>query len=296
MSKKKVKNLSASVSQRLLNKSKKLGVAYQYLLLRYANERFLFRLSRSPYFDHLILKGGLLFFTWQSQFPRPTRDMDFLKLGIANQVEIENMIKAICRIKVEDDGLIFNQDSLHITSVREQNRYAGFQINLMATLGKIQIPIRIDIGIGDVVTPSPIKKSFPALLEMDEPQILVYPLETSIAEKLQNIVVMGMANSRMKDYFDLYYMLRFFTLNHKHLKEAIAQTFARRETFIPKNLPVGLGESFANNPQKSEQWRAFLQKNDLQSFGKSLNEVISEIRAELWPLIQELNSAKNNRG
>ncbi len=295
MSDKEVKNISASIARRLLNKSKELEVAYQYILLRYANERFLFRLSGTKYFDRLILKGGLLFFIWQAPFPRPTRDMDFLKLGKADRTEIETMIKTICRAKGEDDGLTFNEDSIRITNIREQNRYVGFRVNLLATLGKIRIPIRIDIGVGDVVTPPPVKKSFPALLEMSEPEIMVYPMETSIAEKLQTIVEMGMANSRMKDYFDLYYMLKSFTFDHKRLKKAIAQTFTRRETVFPADLPVGLGKEFANNPQKSEQWQAFLRKNDLQGFGKNLNEITSEIREVVWPLMRELNAEMSNR-
>lgn len=295
MSDKIVKNVSASVSQRLLNKSKELGVAYQYILLRYANERFLFRLSGTKYFDRLILKGGLLFFIWQASFPRPTKDMDFLKLGKADQTEIETMVKTICRAKGEDDGLIFDEDTIRITNISEQNRYVGFRVNLLATLGKIRIPIRIDIGVGDVVTPPPVKKSFPALLRMSEPEILVYPMETSVAEKLQTIVEMGMANSRMKDYFDLYYMLKSFTLDRKHLKEAIAKTFARRETAVPINIPLGLGEEFARNPQKSEQWLAFLRKNDLQGVGKNLDEITSEIREVVWPLMQELKEEEHKR-
>jgi len=285
--------MAASVANRLLNLSAERKIAYQHMLLLYANERFLYRLTRTKYANKLILKGGLLFFVWQSSFFRPTRDMDFLMYGDVDQQEIERFLNTVCKARVEDDGLSFALETIRIKKVREQKRYFGFQISLKAYLSKIEIPVRLDIGIGDMVTPSPYRKSFPVLLPNPEPQIMVYPPETSIAEKLQNIVELGMANSRIKDYFDIYYLLKKFTLSRTDLKEAIRNTFSRRGTAIPITLPFGLSDAFAGNPQKNKQWKAFLKKNDLNDFGMELPELVKEIKTIIWPIMRTISREKD---
>lgn len=195
--------LAASVHQRLLNRSRKYDENFNYLLVQYAIERFLYRLSQSPYVDRFILKGALLFWVWQTPVHRPTRDLDLLGFGSSAPEALVEIFRRLCLIDVEPDGLVFDPGSIRIQEIRADQEYRGQRVELLTRLGPARIPIQIDIGFGDVVSSVIAQTDFPVLLDFPSPRLRMYPKETVIAEKLHAMVELGMTNSRMKDFFDL---------------------------------------------------------------------------------------------
>lgn len=271
-----------SVRQRLLNLSRERGEDYNLLLTRYAIERFLYRLSLSAHRANLILKGALLFQLWAREMHRATRDMDLLAVESAKAVDIETKLNAICSTPVEEDGLTFNLTELRLVDIREDNRYGGIRARFPARLGSAKITMQIDFGFGDAVTPPPIETDYPTLLDMAAPRILAYPRETVVAEKLEAIVDLGLDNSRMKDYFDLWFIVVTFQDDATSLTLAVKHTFARRRQPLPEATPVGLSDTFAQDELKRAQWSAFLDRAIGASL--SLDEVVTTVRAFAMPL------------
>lgn len=269
-------NRIASIRQRLLDRAKSRGEDFQLVLDRFAIERLLYRLSLSAYFDQFLLKGAMLFALWFEQPHRPTRDADFLGFGTPDPDRISKIIQELCSIE-SDDGIQFDETTLTIEAIREQAKYNGLRITMLAMLGNARCNIQWDIGFGDAVTPRPIQIEYPSLLDdLPSPQLLVYPRETVFAEKYEALVQLGIANSRMKDYFDLLALTREAAMNPEHLANAIQATFERRKTAKPESQAFGLSDEFANDKQKQIQWHAFLNKNRLQA--PSLDLVVTEIR------------------
>jgi predicted nucleotidyltransferase component of viral defense system len=272
-----------SVHDRLLNRAHSTGEDFNLLLTRYSLERFLYRISISEYKGQFLLKGALLFDLWFDNPHRPTRDMDLLGFGSSDVATMVATMKAICSIE-SDDGLIFLGDSLKAHEIREDARYGGIRIELLGMLGNARCPVQIDIGFGDAVTPKAIEVIFPTILKDNPAPVLrAYPMETVIAEKLDAVVSLGMANSRMKDYFDLYILFREAKLDTQIVSIAIMRTFKRRGTAIPGELPIGLSSEFSENAQKIIQWRAFLQKNSIEA--PTLIEVVEVIRRNVEPIL-----------
>jgi predicted nucleotidyltransferase component of viral defense system len=275
-----------SVRDRLLALTRKRGEAYDLILTRYALERFLFRLSKSVHRNELILKGAMLFQVWSAAPHRATRDLDFLARGEVSPAWIEERVRAICAVKVEEDGLLFDLTDLAVREIREESRYGGVRARFIARLGAARIAVQIDFGVGDAVTPDPVEAEYPTLLDMEAPIVFAYPRETVIAEKLEAIVDLGMDNSRMKDYFDLWFMATTYCHDDKAvIKEAIRRTFERRRQVLPAELPVGLSDEFAENPSKQAQWKAF--QGRATGEGLSLQEVMTAIRDFAWPIFFE---------
>jgi len=256
------KNLPASVRQRLLKLSKERGQPFDLVLVRYGIERLLYRLSRSPYAEKFLLKGAMLFVVWGENAPRPTRDVDLLGFGPADETEVKANFVSICSLEVEPDGLEFLPTSVQVTPIREDAAYTGIRIALEARLDKARIPIQVDIGYGDAVTPAPAEVDFPSLLDFPAPRLRAYPYYTVVAEKLEAAVLLGAANTRLKDFFDLWYLSRKFAFEGPLLTEAITRTFTRRKTAIPTDTPTALTDEFAN--QKAAQWTTFLRRNTLE--------------------------------
>ena len=244
-------------------------------------ERFLYRISQSKYCDQFVLKGALLFLVWKGQSYRPTRDLDLLGFGDSSTENLMLIFQELCRIEIKPDGLIFDHESVKIAEIQEEQEYSGQRIKLSGYLGKAKVSLQIDIGFGDVITPNAIESEYPTLLEMPQPKIRIYPPETVVAEKLQTMVDLGMQNSRMKDFFDIYNISLQFNFDGDVLVKAIRNTFLRRKTEIPKNLPLALTEEFASDAQKQIQWNAFLHKNSLEDISLDLSKIIKEIRAFL---------------
>ena len=256
------RNLAASVRQRLLVLGQKRGEPFDLILTRYGIERLLYRLSRSAYADRFLLKGAMLFRVWNDSSHRPTRDVDFLGYGPAETKDLEGIFRELCSLPVDPDGLIFLPPTVNAQPIREEAVYGGIRVTLEARLENAKIPIQCDIGFGDAVTPEPEQVEFPALLDFPAPQLRSYPTYTVVAEKLEAMVLLGEANSRMKDCYDLWFLSQHFEFDGNTLVTALRATFARRKTEMPESTPNALTDDFAK--VKSVQWMAFLRKSNLQ--------------------------------
>ena len=275
------KDLAASVRARLLNIAKSEGSNFNQLLVRYALERFLYRLSQSAHADRFLLKGALLFTLWYDMPHRPTRDADLLGFGPSDLQSIGQTFRDIASITV-DDGITFDPESVTAEDIRKEAGYAGARVVITGELAKARCKTQIDIGFGDAVTPGPVQSEYPVLLEdFPAPRLRTYPVYTVISEKLHAIALLGMTNSRVKDYLDLWVMLDRESLNMNTLAQAISATFTRRDMAVPTDLPMGLSDEFAADPSRQALWAAFIKKNDLAMI--PLADVVSKIRTALKP-------------
>ncbi len=274
-------NIATSIRQRLRNLARERGEDFQQLLVSYALERVLYRLGQSRHRDRFVLKGALLFRLWFDLTQRPTRDADFLGFGNAEPEEFAELFRDIAGM-VEDDGLVFDAGSVKVEDIRKEAGYPGVRVSMTATLDGARIPVQCDIGFGDAVTPAPLQQTYPTLLDMPAPVLAVYPLETVVAEKLEAIVKLASFNSRVKDYFDLWMLMRYEHLDRSLLPTAVRATFARRNTALPLTLPVGFAPSFA--VERQAMWQAFLTRSTLSA--PPLAEVLEELRAQCWPVLQ----------
>jgi predicted nucleotidyltransferase component of viral defense system len=277
MSKEQIKNLSASVRDRLLNLSRERREDFQFILTRYANERFLYRLYRSKHSEKFVLKGAMLLMAWTQDRYRPTRDIDLLVFGDNSEETLMNIFQEICRIDVEADGLTFDAENIRIMGIREDHEYHGQRILLNAYIGQATIPLQFDVGFGDTVVPAPLNIDFPTILDFPAPRIKAYPKESVVSEKLQIMVEFGIANSRMKDYYDLYVIAKYFDFEGSILVKAIISTFRRRNTEIPQNTPIALSDDFVTDKSKQQQWSAFIKINNVHQLPESLDEIVSTL-------------------
>lgn len=269
------RNRAASIRQRLLDLTRAQKGDFQGCLDRYAVERLIYRLSVSEARERFLLKGALLFTAWFDVPHRPTRDADFLGLGEPDAAKLAEMVRELCHVAA-DDGLIYDADSVRVEEIREQASYAGLRVTLRAALDNARCHVQLDVGFGDAVTPGPVEIEFPTLLDdLPRPKLRVYPRETAFAEKLEAMQVLGIANSRMKDYFDLLMLAREGAMNPESLAEAIRATFRRRGTPLPEDLPLGLSDAFAGDAAKRRQWEAFVRRNQLQA--PALDVVVAEL-------------------
>lgn len=272
-----------SVRQRLLEISRQRNEDFQFVLMRYAHERLLYRMTQSAHTDRFVLKGALLFHAWMNQPYRPTKDLDLLGFGDASPERMRAMLADICAVDVEPDGLVFDATQITISEIREKQDYAGLRIKLAVFLGKATIPMQIDIAFGDAVTPAASNIEFPAMLDMPPAVIASYPRETVVAEKLQTAVYLDIQNSRMKDFFDLFWLARFFDFEGLVLVNAIMATFERRKTDLPERMPTFMTEEFTNDRFKRSQWQAFFRKTNVSEISANLDMVIFNLKNFLLP-------------
>ncbi len=279
-----IKNVPASVRQRLYNRAKKRGDDFNLIIPRYAVERLLYRLSQSPYAKEFVLKGAQLFYVWTESPHRTTRDLDLLRYGAAAISELEDIFRNICQQPVEpQDGIVFLPDTVRGEQIREQAEYIGVRIRFAYRLGEIKGTLQVDVGFGDAVTPAPRMVEFPALLDFPTPRLKAYSREAMIAEKFEALVTLGINNTRMKDFFDLSTLAGTFHFDGETLCRAIAATFKRRKTTVPNTVPVALTAQFAEDATKQKQWQGFLNKNRLQPRHADFGAVIEAIRKFLMP-------------
>jgi len=276
--------VAQSVRQRLLNRSRDTGDDYNLLLTRYAVERLLYRLSQSEHADAFVLKGAMLFTVWTGALHRPTRDLDLLGFGEPSEKRLVGVFRNVCDQAVDDDGMGFDTNSVTAAPIRGDQEYAGIRLRVAAKLGNARIKLQVDVGFGDVVTPEARTETFPSLLDQPAPQLRVYSPESVIAEKLEAMVSLGMANSRMKDFYDTWVLLQQFELDDAVLAAAIRATFERRRTAIPSGVPLGLSDEFAGDPDKQRQWIGFLQRSGLPDT-HSLLTVVHTLRDRVLPLL-----------
>ena len=285
-------NIAKSIHQRLLNIRDKTGEDFSSILTRYGLERTLYRLMLSKQIDSFVLKGAMLFNIWQNTPGRPTRDIDLLGYGDISKQAIQQVFTITCNTPFPEDGLTFDSKTLEINDIRSDQEYHGLRVRLTCFLANARIPIQIDIGIGDIITPSPEKIKYPTLLNMPAPEILAYNPATVIAEKINAIVTLGHMNSRMKDFYDIYILLNNLELEDTLLTQAIKATFERRMVPLPDEPPVAFTKAFLEDQAKIILWSAFLNRTNLSAFNKSLTEVGFDIKKRIWPLFEKLNKTK----
>jgi predicted nucleotidyltransferase component of viral defense system len=275
--------MGASVRARLLNIARERGQTFDLLLVRYALERFLYRLSLSAHKDNFVLKGAMLLATWLDNAYRPTRDIDLLGFGASQPEAILAVFREICAIETED-GVVFDAGALRIDRNREDLEYGGLRVVTDARIGGAKIRVVVDIGFGDAVEPGLNEIELPVLLDLPAPRLRAYPKEAVIAEKFQAMVDLGRANSRMKDFYDIWFLAKTFTFEDDRLARAITATFARRKTGIPVEAPDALSDAFAQDDAKRKQWEAFA--SSVLSKPVPLDVVVKDLRAFLLPHAQ----------
>ncbi len=283
-----VKNVAASVRQRLLNLARERNESFDLVLTKFGLERLLYRISQSPYRNRLILKGALLFELWTAQRYRPTRDADFLARGDNSPEAIIAMFEEICSLEVPDDGVRFDPATVKAVPIIEDADYEGIRVTFVGYLENARIPIRVDLGFGDVITPGTVETEIRPLLDLPAPRLLTYPRETVIAEKFEAIVSLGMANSRMKDFYDIASLSCDFAFDGAVLKEAIRRTFRNRRTETTRDKPVVFTLEFFADEAKRRQWAAFTNRNRAFVKEESLEAMCRKIESFLLPNLSAL--------
>ena len=279
------KNIAASVLGRLKNLSNQSNDDYLLILERFVAERFLYRLGESPHRENFVLKGAMLLALWGGGAYRPTRDLDFTAYGNSWGEHVLGLLRDICSISVED-GVIFNSERISLVPIRDQAVYNSFRAKLKASIGKARIPLRLDIGFGNAIQPSPIDSKYSTLLDHPPPRIRIYPREAFVAEKLHAMVVFGERNSRYKDFYDLYTISGYFAFDGRSLIEAVRATFQLRGTSFSDETPVALTPQFFANVDRAQDWVRYIQRGPLRGapadFGV-VGERLAEFLGEIWP-------------
>jgi hypothetical protein len=285
-------NLAASVAARLLNQAKRSGDDYQVLFTSFCFERFLYRLSVSNVRDRFVLKGAMLLRLWSDKPYRATRDLDLLRRGDPSFDAIRKDIRAVCTTPVEDDAVVFQADAIRLEPIRAEDEYAGARAMLPARCGTARFRLQIDMGLGDSVWPAPRPCAYPALLDFPAPDVLAYPREAVVAEKLEAIVVLGDRNSRIKDFFDLHHLAGRFEFDRATLAEAVRKTFASRGTPIPNEAPIGLTRAYWENPSRPAQVRAFARRAGLPVPESPGDEFAHLLGTFLLPMFVDIRRGK----
>ena len=285
--------VSVMVKQQLRLRAQADAVDFNRLVIRYATERLLYRLSISPYRDEFVLKGALLLGAWGGALGRPTRDADFLGLRIADVDALVEIFRKIAGHSVAPDGVDFLLDHIDGVRIREDNAYEGVRIILGVLLGTTRVSVQVDIGFGDVVVPMPRDLTLPPLLDFPSPNLRTYSSESVVAEKVHAVIVLGMINSRMKDFYDLAQLAAYTTFDGAVLAEAIASTFRRRRTDIPHAVPVALTAEFWHNPQKLAQWKAFMGRNAMPEPWPALGDTVERVEALVGPVLLALSRGQS---
>jgi hypothetical protein len=285
-----IKNHSASVRAKLENAAKASGRGFSEVLLFYSMERFLYRLSVIPEGASFVLKGGVMFRIWNEETARPTRDLDLLSSDTNDAKELSRIMAQACAVSFEEDGIVFDPKSIKATKIKEDADYEGVRIKLEGRLGTAKTPIQIDIGFADVVVPRPITIDFPTVIDLPAPRLKTYTKESVIAEKLHAMIFLGSMNSRMKDFYDIWFLASNFDFDGKPLGDAVSKTFKRRKTDIEVD-PIALSSKFASDPQKQIQWNTFYEKLKVDSGNENqpiLTEIIKKLRIFIRPLLVSL--------
>lgn len=286
MSKKDIKDLGASIQQRLLNLAKESNRPFDEVLQYYMIERFIDRLSQSEYKNRMILKGALMFMVWDLAESRATRDIDFLGRTDNSIENVTKIVSNVCEIGERGDGVVFFPESVECEIIQERNEYSGIRARFNGEIASARTRLQIDIGFGDVVYPGPINLGYPTLLNMSSPQILAYTPESLIAEKMHAIIRHGINGTRIKDYFDVWFLSHQFAFQGEMLAEAIDQTFTKRGMSIKElNNQIFSGD-YENNESKQKQWEAFIEKNRFPISPAKFKDAIAQIRLFISPIFE----------
>jgi hypothetical protein len=291
-----VTNVPASIRARLLRCAQELPEDFNLLLQRYAAERFLYRLAESPHRSRFVLKGAMLFAVWGGVLYRTTRDLDLAGFGPSGADALAETLREICAIPCAEDGLEFINDSLQIDPIRDTSEYDGFRARLIANLDGAKVRLQIDIGYGDAIVPGAVDADYPTLLDLPVPRVRAYPREAVVAEKLHAMVVLGAANSRFKDFFDLQYLAVRFEFDRATLAQAVRGTFERRRTAVPPEDPVALTAAFWTDPKRPEQLSAFGRRTGLEIGPNTGEETLAALQPFLLPIVGDLRNGESATG
>ena len=287
-----VRDVPASVRQRLLNLARGQGADFEPVLQRYAVERFLYRLSASDEVDRFTLKGAALLRMWIGQELRPTRDIDFLARGDRDEAAIRTALRDVCGVPCREDGVVFDPETIAITSIRIDQPNGGLRVRIRGGLGRVRLAVPIDIGFGDVLTLGRREKDYPTLLDLPAPRLWTYPRETMIAEKFHAMASLGEANSRMKDLWDVACLARRFAFDGDTLRTAIAAAFHHRGTSLAAGRPTALLAAYYDeneSPARGQRWRELRQQIAIEIDGPGrLEDVGEELRRFLGPVCDSL--------
>jgi hypothetical protein len=278
-----LKNVAASVRDRLLNVMTEKGQDYNVLLTRYAIERLLFRLAASKYRTQFILKGAMLFAAWQHVPHRVTKDVDLLGFGDSSPDALKAVFAEICVEPVDDDGVVFDPASVQAEPIRAEEVYVGVRVTFQGMLGSARLHVQVDVGYGDGFAVEPVMLQIPSLVGMPAPEVRAYRMETSIAEKFEAAVTLGLLNTRMKDYFDLWHLAKGFAFDGQAVSESIRATFERRAKALPESVPVGFSEEFWSDPRRQAMWDSFCKKSVRTKPFPTLEEVVRFVAGFIIP-------------
>ncbi len=271
----KPRNIAASHRAKLLALAQERREDFQFLLGRWVVERFLFRLSQSAHAEQFVLNGAMLFVAWEGKLHRPTKDVDLLGYGSPDVGRVVETVREICSVSIED-GLLFDLAKIEGARIKEDAEYEGVRVKVPASLGGARVLMQIDIGFGDLVEPPPKPIQFPVLLPLDAPTVRAYPPEVVVAEKFHAMVLLGIANSRMKDFYDIWTLASSYTFEMETLARAVRSTFERRRTEVPRGVPFAFTDEFLEDTAKQTQWRAFVarlgvrERSELKDIGRFL--------------------------
>lgn len=284
MRQREVKDVAASVRQRLLNRSRETGRPFDELLRFYGMERFLYRLSVSPHSQRFVLKGGLMLVAWRSPWVRPTMDVDLLGRMPNELAAVASVMRDVCVQPVEDDGVVFDAETVAAKVITADREYSGVRVSFDGELAKAAIAMQVDVGFGDVIVPGDQRIEFPSLLDFPAAVLRGYTRESVIAEKLEAMVKRGSITSRMSDFYDIWLLSRQYEFGGGVLSEAISRTFGDRQTEIVAS-PVTLSDEFAHTEAKEAQWRAFYTKGRVEHAPRGFADVVAEIAGFLLPIL-----------
>jgi len=280
-----------SIRDRLKNIAEENNEDFNYVVIRYGLERMLYRLSKSEYKDRFVLKGATLFLHWQGEPHRPTKDADFAGTEKMSVEEMESIVEDLCELEVDpEDGVVFLTNTIEGMRIREGQVYEGIRVNLKAVLGNQKFRIQLDVGFGDALIPEPEEISYPVLLDFPAPELRAYQRETTISEKFQNMVEMGVGNSRMKDFYDIWFLSKNYEFDGSKLRQAIRETFRRRKTAIPEETPLALSEEFVKDDRSQANWTAFLSEINLTAEELSLEDVGEQICSFIIPITKSIKN------
>ena len=280
-----IKDVAASVRQRLQNAARETNRPFQEMLGYYAMERFLYRLACSSYAGKFVLKGALMFRVWNAPASRPTKDIDLLG-RMENTVEtVVPVFRDVCGQEVGPDGIVFHAETVAGVTIKEDADYAGVRVTFLATLQNSRVAMQVDVGFGDVVTPAAVTTNYPTILDFPAPRLRGYSRETAVAEKFEAMVKLALLNSRMKDFYDIWLLSRQFDFDGRTLAAAVSRTFTNRKTPVV-GAPFALTSAFAADKGKQTQWRAFLRKSRLADAPTELHEVVEALGAFLLPVTE----------
>lgn len=268
--------------------ARKQGEDFQLVLTRFVIERLLYRLTQSDHARLFVLEGAMLFRLWADLPHRPTRDLDLLGKGESSLESLTQVFRDICGITTEDDGLNFDPTTVTAERIKEDQEYEGVRVGCQARLGQARIDLQIDVGFGDAVVPRPADVTYPAMLEFSAPVLKAYPMQAVVAEKFQAMVALGIANSRMKDFFDLWVLANRFAFDGPSLCQAVQATFRRRKTPLPATPPLALTAPFGTHAAKMKQWSAFIKRGKLDAGNATLEQVCAFLHGFLMPPTQAL--------